>query len=59
MKYAPVIRGCIQKFPDWADNEINNNNKHLLRSNTKGYGSKTHQADSQNSDTTAPSGREL
>jgi hypothetical protein len=30
-----------------------------LRSNTKGYGSKTHLADSQNSDTTAPSGREL
>jgi hypothetical protein len=24
---------CIQKFPDWADNEINNN-KHSLRSNT-------------------------
>jgi len=31
------IRGCIQKF----HNEINNNNKHSLRSNTKGYGSKT------------------
>jgi len=30
------IRGHIQKFPDWV-NEINNNNKHLLRSNTKGY----------------------
>jgi hypothetical protein len=30
-----------------------------LRSNTKGYGGKTHYADSQNSDTTAPSGREL
>jgi hypothetical protein len=25
----------------------------------KGYGSKTHETDSQNSDTTAPSGREL
>jgi hypothetical protein len=36
------IRGCIQKFPDWVDNEINNNNKPLLRSNTKGYGGKTH-----------------
>jgi hypothetical protein len=35
------------------------NNKHSLRSNTKGYGGKTHQTDSQNSDTTAPSGREL
>jgi hypothetical protein len=30
-----------------------------LRSNIKGYGGKTHQTDSQNSDTTAPSGREL
>jgi hypothetical protein len=29
-------------FPDWVDNEINNNNKHSLRSNTKGYGGKTH-----------------
>jgi hypothetical protein len=36
------IRRCIQKFPDWVDNEINNNNKHSLRSNTKGYGGKTH-----------------
>jgi hypothetical protein len=44
-------------FPDLVDNKINNN-KHL-RSNTKGYGSKTHWTDSQNSDTTAPSGREL
>jgi hypothetical protein len=32
---------------------------YLLRSNTKGYGGKTHQTDSQNSDTTTPSGREL
>jgi hypothetical protein len=34
--------GRIQKFPDWIDNEINNNNnkKHSLKSNTKGYGSK-------------------
>jgi hypothetical protein len=38
---------------------MNNNNKHSLRSNTKCYGGKTHWADSQNSDTTAPSGREL
>jgi hypothetical protein len=30
-----------------------------LRSNTKGYGGKAHYTDSQNSDTTAPSGREL
>jgi hypothetical protein len=43
-----VIRGCIQKFPDWVDNEINN--KHSLR---------THYTDSQNSDTTASSGRVL
>jgi hypothetical protein len=39
--------------------EINNNNKHLLRSNTKDYGGKTHWTGLQNSDTTAPSGREL
>jgi hypothetical protein len=36
-----LIWGYIQKFPDWVDNEINNNNdKHSLRSNTKGYGCK-------------------
>jgi hypothetical protein len=47
-------------FPDWVDNEINNNNnKYSLRSNMNGYGGKTHQTDSQNSDTTTPSGREL
>jgi hypothetical protein len=52
------LQGCIQKFLDWVHNEIYT---HLwyywLKSNTKGYGSKTHKADSQNSDTTAPSGR--
>jgi hypothetical protein len=57
------VWGCIQKFPDWVDNDThnnnNNNNKHSLRSNTKGYGGKTHYTDSQNSDTTAPSGNEL
>jgi hypothetical protein len=54
------IRGCIQKFPDWVDNEINNNNnKHSLRSNAKGYGDKTHYTDSQNTDTAAFSGKEL
>jgi hypothetical protein len=38
-----MLRGYIQKFPDWTDNEINNsNNKHSLRSNTKGYGGETH-----------------
>jgi hypothetical protein len=37
------IQGCIQKFPDWFDNEIYAyNNKPLLRNNTKGYGNKTH-----------------
>jgi hypothetical protein len=36
------MRGCIQNFPDWVDNETNaNNNKHSLRSNAKGYGGKT------------------
>jgi hypothetical protein len=35
------------------------NKQHLLRSNAKGYGGKTHETDSQNSDTTAPGGREL
>jgi len=35
------IRGYIQKFPDGVNNKINNNNKHLLRSNTKVYGGKT------------------
>jgi hypothetical protein len=53
------IRGYIQKFPDGVDNEINNNNKNSLRTNTKCYGGEIHYTDSQNSDTTAPSGREL
>jgi hypothetical protein len=48
------------KVSGLSHNEIYaNNNKHSLRSNTKGYGSKTHQTDSQNSDVTATSGREL
>jgi hypothetical protein len=51
---------CIQKFPDWVDKEIYTyNNKHSLRRNIKGNGGKTHEIDSQNSDTAAPSGREL
>jgi hypothetical protein len=55
-----VIRECIQNFPDWVDNEIYAyNNKHSLRSNTKSYGSKIHYIDSQNSETTAPNGREV
>jgi hypothetical protein len=48
----------IQKFPDCVDNEINSI-KLSWRSNTKGYGGKTHYTDSQNIDKTAPSGREL
>jgi hypothetical protein len=36
-----LLQGCIQKFPRWVDNEIYaNNNKHSLRTNTKGYGGK-------------------
>jgi hypothetical protein len=36
------IRGCIQKFPDWVDNEIYAYlSYYSLRSNTKGYGGKT------------------
>jgi hypothetical protein len=51
---------CIQKFPEWLDNEIYAyNNKHSLRSNKNGYGGKTHYTDSQNSNTSASSGREL
>jgi hypothetical protein len=35
--------GCNQKFPDWVDKEIYTyNNNHPSRSNTKGYGGKTH-----------------
>jgi hypothetical protein len=40
MSNSRKMRGCIQKFPHWVDNEIYN--KHLLWSNTKGYGGKTH-----------------
>jgi hypothetical protein len=55
-----MLRGFIQKFPDWVDNEIYDyKNKLSLRSNIKDYGGKTHYTDSQNSDTTASSGREL
>jgi hypothetical protein len=58
--YHGYVRGCIQKFPYWAHNEIYAyNNKHSLRRNTKSYGGKTRYTDSQNSDTTASSGREL
>jgi len=55
-----AIQVCTQKFPDSVDNETYTyNNQHSLRSNTKGYGGKPHYTDSQNSDTTASSGREL
>jgi hypothetical protein len=51
-------RAAIWTGPDWVYNEIYAyNNKCSLRSNTKGYGDKTH--DSQNSNTTALSDREL
>jgi hypothetical protein len=54
------LRRCIQKFPDWVDNNIcAYNSKHSLRCNTKGYGGNNHRTDSQNTDTTARSGREL
>jgi hypothetical protein len=46
------------KVSGLSHNEINNN-KHSLRSNTKGYGCKTHETDSQNSDTTALYSKEL
>jgi hypothetical protein len=48
-----------QKVSGLSHNEINNNDKHSLRSYTKGYGGKTHYTDSQNRNATAPSGREL
>jgi hypothetical protein len=54
------VRGCVQKFPDWVDNEIYAYLWYYsLRSNTKGYGDKTYYTDSQNGDTAAPSDREL
>jgi len=49
-----------KKFQDWFGNKIYAyNNKHSLGSNTKAYGGKTRQTDSQNSYTTASKGREL
>jgi hypothetical protein len=60
-KNVTYLSSFIRIYPKvsgLSHNEINNN-KHSLRRNTKGYGGKTHYADSQNSDTTAPSGREL
>jgi len=41
------IRTCIEKLLDWVDIQIYAyKDKHSLRSNTKGYGGKTHQTDS-------------
>jgi hypothetical protein len=40
---SSLLRGCIQTFPDWVDNEMYTyNNKYSLKNNTKGYGGKTH-----------------
>jgi hypothetical protein len=55
---------CTRVYPEvsgLSHNKINshNNNKHSLRSNTKGCGGKTHYTDSRNSDTTASRGRKL
>jgi hypothetical protein len=48
------------KVSGLSHNETNNsNNKLSLRNNKKGYGGKTHYTNSQNSYTTAPSGKEL
>jgi hypothetical protein len=58
------LNACTRVYPEVSGlsrNKINSNddNKHSLGSNTKGYGGKTHETGSQNSDTTAPNGREL
>jgi len=55
---------CMRMYPKvsgLSHNEINNsnNNRHSLKSSTKGCGGKTHYTDSQNSATIALSGREL
>jgi hypothetical protein len=51
---------CIKKFPDSVDNEMYAYLRYYsLRSNIKGYREKIYENDSQNSDTTASSGREL
>jgi hypothetical protein len=43
LKLDYLIRWCIQKFPDWVDNEIYAYNvKHSLRSNTIFFGGKPH-----------------
>jgi hypothetical protein len=57
-KISPYTR-VYPKVSGLSHNERNNNNKHSLMSNIKGYGGKTHYTDSQNRDTTASRGREL
>jgi hypothetical protein len=47
------------KVSGLSRNEVNNKNKHSLRSNIKSYGGKNHWTESQNGDTIALSGREL
>jgi hypothetical protein len=42
VKIRFIIWECIQKFSKWVDNEMYAyNNKHSLKSDTKGYGGKT------------------
>jgi hypothetical protein len=41
MEYI-TYEGVSKSFRNWVGNRINNNNKHSLKSNTKGYGCKTH-----------------
>jgi hypothetical protein len=51
---------CVQKFSTESIKKFKLTfSYYSLRSNTKDYGGKTHTTASQNSDTTAPSGREL
>jgi hypothetical protein len=58
--YSSANTRVYPKVSGLSHNEIYAyNNKHSFRSNTKGYGGRTHQNDTQNSDTTAHSGREL
>jgi hypothetical protein len=55
-KYSRYTR-VYPKVSGLSHNEICvYNNKHSLRSNARGYGCRTHQTDSQNSERTAPSG---
>jgi hypothetical protein len=58
---CPRIRGgFIRKFPDWVDNETYAYRWYSsLLSPWKGYGGKIHYTGSQNSYTTAPSGKDL